>query len=338
MSVLVVGGAGYIGSHAVRCLVGAGHEVWVYDNLSQGHSGAVARDRLIQGDLCDRAALEAALRSRSVDAVMHFAAFASVPESVSDPAKYYQNNVVGALTLLDAMRAAGVGRIVFSSTAAVYGIPDTVPITEDSPKRPINPYGFTKLAIEQALADYARAYGLGFAVLRYFNACGASADATIGEDHRPETHLIPIVLQVALGQRESLSVFGTDYPTPDGTCIRDYIHVDDLADAHLRALQRIEPGKGLIYNVGTGVGLSVREVVESARRVTGRKIATIEHPRRPGDPPVLVASSAAIQRELDWRPQFTSIDAIVESAWRWHSTHPDGYSSSEPGPKSDSRD
>lgn len=325
MSILVVGGAGYIGSHAVRYLANAGHEVWVYDNLSQGHGEAVAGDRLIRGDLCDRGALEATLRSRSIDAVMHFAAFASVPESVSDPAKYYQNNVVGALTLLDAMRSTGVGRVVFSSTAAVYGVPEVVPITEESPKQPINPYGFTKLAIEQALADYARAYGLGFAVLRYFNACGASDDATIGEDHHPETHLIPIVLQVALGQRQSLSIFGTDYPTPDGTCIRDYIHVEDLADAHLRALDRIEPGKGLIYNVGTGVGMSVRQVVDAARLVTGRSIATVEHARRAGDPPILVASSEAIRRDLGWSPRFTSIESIVESAWRWHSAHPDGY-------------
>ena len=325
MPILVVGGAGYIGSHAVRHLAQAGHEVWVYDNLSQGHAEAVAGDRLIRGDLCDRGALESTLRSHSIDAVMHFAAFASVPESVSDPSKYYQNNVVGALMLLDAMRSTGVGRIVFSSTAAVYGVPEVVPITEDSPTRPINPYGFTKLAMEHALADYARAYGLGFAVLRYFNACGASADATIGEDHHPETHLIPIVLQVALGQRESLSIFGTDYPTPDGTCIRDYIHVEDLADAHLRALDRIEPGKGLNYNVGTGVGMSVRQVVDAARRVTGRAIATVEHPRRAGDPPVLVASSEAIKRDLEWIPRFTSIESIVESAWKWHLAHPNGY-------------
>jgi UDP-glucose 4-epimerase len=325
MPILVVGGAGYIGSHAVRSLQQAGHDVWTFDNLSQGHAEAVPGGRLIRGDLADRAALEAALRSHGIDAVMHFAASASVPESVTDPAKYYQNNLVGTLNLLDAMRAVGVMKIVFSSTAAVYGIPRTVPIPEDSPKDPINPYGFTKLAMERALADYARAYGLGFAALRYFNACGASGDATIGEDHHPETHLIPIVLQVALGQRASLSVFGNDYPTPDGTCIRDYIHVEDLADAHVRALERIEPGRGLSYNVGTGVGVSVREVVESARRITRRPIATAEHPRRAGDPPALVASAQAIRRDLDWSPRFTDIDAIVASAWKWHSTHPHGY-------------
>jgi UDP-glucose 4-epimerase len=326
MSILVVGGAGYIGSHAVRHLERSGSEVWVYDNLSQGHAEAARGDRLIRGDLADRPAIEAALRGHGVDAVMHFAAFASVPESVADPAKYYQNNVVGTLTLLDAMRSAGVKRIVFSSTAAVYGVPDTVPIPEETPKQPINPYGFTKLAIERALADYAHAYGVGYAVLRYFNACGAADDGTIGEDHTPETHLIPLILQAALGQRDSLSVFGTDYPTQDGTCVRDYIHVEDLADAHVRALERIAPGKGLTYNVGTGVGASVREVLEAARRVTGRTIRAVEHPRRAGDPPALVASPAAIQRELGWSPRYTEIEAIVASAWKWHVAHPHGYS------------
>jgi UDP-glucose 4-epimerase len=325
MAILVVGGAGYIGSHAVRELEKAGHDVWVFDNLSQGHAQAARVDRLIRGDLLDRAALDDALRGRAIDAVMHFAAFASVPESVADPAKYYRNNVVGTLNLLDAMRDAGVGRIVFSSTAAVYGVPDVVPISEESPTRPINPYGVTKLAIERALADYAQAYGLGYAVLRYFNACGASSDATIGEDHTPETHLIPIMLQVALGQRESLSIFGTDYPTPDGTCIRDYIHVEDLADAHVRALERIAPGRGLTYNVGTGVGASVRGVLEAALRITRRPIPAVEHPRRPGDPPALVASPAAIERDLGWSPKYTQIDDIVASAWAWHSTHPRGY-------------
>lgn len=327
MPVLVVGGAGYIGSHAVRSLLESGHGVWVYDNLSQGHAPSVPADRLVRGELADRGALEAALRRHQIDAVMHFAAFASVPESVVDPAKYYQNNLVGTLNLLDAMRAVGVRRIVFSSTAAVYGVPEVVPISEEGPKQPINPYGFTKLAMEHALADYARAYGLGYAVLRYFNACGASRDATIGEDHTPETHLIPLVLQVALGQRESIAIFGTDYPTPDGTCIRDYIHVEDLADAHIRVLDRIEPGRGLTYNVGTGTGASVREVVEAARRVTGHPIPAVEHPRRAGDPPVLVASSQAIQRDLGWSPQYTKIEDVVASAWKWHQTHPKGYAS-----------
>ena len=322
MPVLIVGGTGYIGSHAVRGLVQAGHDVWVYDNLSQGHAESVPAERLIRGELADRAGLEAALRAHKIDAVMHFAAFASVPESVAEPAKYYQNNLVGTLTLLDAMRAAGVGKIVFSSTAAVYGVPEAVPIPEESPKQPINPYGFTKLAMEHALADYARAYGLGYAVLRYFNACGAAEDATIGEDHTPESHLIPIILQVALGQRENIAVFGDDYPTPDGTCVRDYIHVEDLADAHIRVLDRIEPGRGLTYNVGTGVGVSVREVVAAARRVTGHPIPVIVQPRRPGDPPALVASSRAIQRDLGWSPRYNEIEGIVASAWKWHKSHP----------------
>jgi UDP-glucose 4-epimerase len=327
MRILVVGGAGYIGSHTVRHLARAGHEVWVYDNLVHGHRRAVPSGRLIEGDLAEPARLEAALRDPSIDAVIHFAAFTSVPESVDDPAGYYRNNVVGALNLLDAMRAAGVGRVVFSSTAAVYGIPDAVPITEAAPTRPINPYGFTKLAIERALSDYAAAYGLGTAALRYFNACGASDDASIGEDHRPETHLIPLILQVALGQRRDITLAGTDYPTPDGTCVRDYIHVDDLADAHLRVLERVEPGRSLVYNVGTGSGFSVRQVVDAARTVTGRPIPVVEGPRRAGDPPTLVASPDAARRDLGWSPEHTDITSIVASAWAWHSTHPRGFAS-----------
>lgn len=325
MRVLVVGGAGYIGSHTVRHLGRVGHDVWVLDNLVHGHEAAVPPGRLIVGDLADGPALEGVLRARGIEAVMHFAAFASVPESVAEPAKYFRNNVVGSLNLLDAMRAAGVPRIVFSSTAAVYGVPDVVPIPEDAPKRPINPYGFTKLAIERALSDYAAAYGIGAATLRYFNACGAADDGSIGEDHRPETHIIPLILQVALGQRPSIAVTGTDYPTPDGSCIRDYIHVDDLADAHLRVLERVESGRALTYNVGTGVGASVREVVEAARRVTGRPIAVVEGPRRAGDPPSLVASADAARRDLGWSPRYTDIESIVASAWAWHSTHPHGY-------------
>ena len=325
MRILVVGGAGYIGSHAVRHLLAAGHDVRVLDNLVLGHAASIPDGLLVPGDLADRASLESALRDQRSEAVMHFAAFASVPESVADPARYYNNNIAGTIRLLDAMRASGVCRIVFSSTCAVYGVPDAMPIVEETPKRPINPYGFSKLVIEQALADYAHAYGLGYAALRYFNACGASADASIGEDHTPETHLIPLVLQAALGQRADVSIFGTDYPTPDGTCVRDYIHVEDLADAHLRVLERIEPGLGLTYNVGTGVGVSVREVIEAARRVTGRPIEAIERPRRAGDPPALFASPEAIRRDLGWVPRYTEIEAIIESAWAWHSTHPQGY-------------
>ena len=325
MKILVVGGAGYIGSHAVRGLLAAGHAVRVFDSLEYGHVEAVPTGLLHLGDLADRPALEGVLRDHAIDAVMHFAAYTSVPESVADPAKYYANNLVGSLNLLEAMRATGCRRIVFSSTAAVYGVPEAVPILESSPKRPINPYGFTKLAVEQAMADYAAAYGFGFAALRYFNACGAASDGSIGEDHAPETHLIPILMQVALGQRPSVAIFGTDYPTADGTCVRDYIHVEDLADAHVRAIERIEPGRGLTYNIGTGEGFSVRQVLEACRRVTGHPIPVVEKPRRAGDPPALVAASDAIRRDLGWSPRYTEIDPIVASAWAWHSAHPNGF-------------
>jgi UDP-glucose 4-epimerase len=325
MNILVTGGAGYIGSHAVRLLSRAGHEVWVYDNLSLGHRLAVPVGRLIEGELADRQRLDAALREREIEAVMHFAAFALVGESMSDPAKYYQNNVVASLSLLEAMRAAGVSKIVFSSTTATYGEPKRIPITEDEPQQPINPYGFAKLVIERALADYARAYGFSYAALRYFNAAGASPEGDLGEDHAPESHLIPIVLQAALGQRERITIFGDDYPTPDGTCIRDYIHVDDLAAAHLKALERLEQGRGLQLNLGTGRGQSVREVIEACRRVSGRAIAVEIGPRRPGDPPELVADSRKAQAVLGWRPRYLDLQEIVETAWRWHSTHPEGY-------------
>ncbi|HUY88458.1 MAG TPA: UDP-glucose 4-epimerase GalE [Pirellulales bacterium] len=325
MNILVTGGAGYIGSHAVRLLSRAGHEVWVYDNLSQGRRSAVPAGKLIEGELADRQRLTATLQERRIEAVMHFAAFALVGESVADPAKYYQNNVVASLSLLEAMRAAGVAKIVFSSTTATYGEAKRIPITEDEPQQPINPYGFAKLVIERALADYAQAYGLAYAALRYFNAAGASPEGDLGEDHTPESHLIPIVLQVALGQRERITIFGDDYPTPDGTCIRDYIHVDDLAAAHLKALERLEPGRGLQLNLGTGRGQSVRQVIDACRRISGRPIAVEIGPRRPGDPPELVADSSRAQAVLDWRPQYPELDAIVETAWRWHSTHPHGF-------------
>jgi UDP-glucose 4-epimerase len=325
MNILVTGGAGYVGSHAARFLDRAGHEVWIYDNLSQGHRGAVLPGRLIEGDLADGNELRSVLRARRIEAVMHFAANALVGESVENPAKYYRNNVVGALNLLDAMRDADVRRIVFSSTTAVYGAPERVPIVEDEPKQPINPYGFTKLVIERALEDYARAYGIGWAALRYFNAAGASPDGDLGEHHDPESHLIPIVLQVALGQREAITIFGEDYPTPDGTCIRDYVHVDDLADAHLRALDRLQPGEGLKLNLGTGRGHSVREIIESCRRVTGQPIPERSGERRAGDPPELVADSSRAQSLLGWRPRYTELDDIVATAWKWHKSHPDGY-------------
>ncbi len=327
MNILVIGGAGYVGSHAVRLLTRAGHDVWVYDNLSCGHRAAAPAGRLIEGDLLDQAKLESALKEHTIDAVMHFAAFALVGESVSHPDRYYRNNVVGSLTVLEAMRAAGVWRIVFSSTTATYGEPKKIPITEDETQLPINPYGFTKLVVEHALADYAHAYGFGYAALRYFNAAGASPDGDLGEDHTPESHLIPITLQVALGQRPAITVFGNDYPTPDGTCIRDYVHVDDLATAHLAALERLEPGKGLKLNLGTGRGHSVRQVIDACRRISGHPIPELEGDRRPGDPPELVADSSRAQAQLGWRPKYVEIDEIVSTAWKWHSTHPRGYAS-----------
>lgn len=325
MNILVTGGAGYIGSHASRHLSRAGHQTWVYDNLCQGHRAAVPVGRLIEGELMDRERLVETLRSKQIDAVMHFAAFALVGESVADPAKYYHNNVVASLNLLEAMREADVKRIVFSSTTATYGVPKRVPITEDEPQAPINPYGFAKLVMEQALADYSAAYGLGYAVLRYFNASGATPDGDLGEDHDPESHLIPIVFQVALGQRDHITIFGNDYPTPDRTCIRDYVHVDDLASAHLAALDRLSLGKGLKLNLGTGRGYSVREVVDACRKVSGRPIPEQFGPRRPGDPPELVADARLAQRVLDWKPRYQDIKSIVATAWRWHSTHPKGY-------------
>lgn len=325
MKILVTGGAGYVGSHAARFLELAGHEVWVYDNLCLGHRGAVPAGRLIEGDLHDTARLSAVLSENRVEAVMHFAAFALVGESVSDPARYYANNVEGSLALLEAMRAADVRKIVFSSTTATYGVPDKVPIDEDEPQRPINPYGFTKLVVERALADYARAYGFAYAALRYFNAAGASPLGDIGEDHTPESHLIPLVLEVALAQRSHITVFGDDYPTRDGTCIRDYVHVDDLASAHALALERLVPGEGLQLNLGTGEGHSVREVIESCRRVTGRPVAMEIGPRRSGDPPELVADSRRARSQLGWSPKYVELDAIVATAWRWHSSHPHGF-------------
>ncbi len=325
MKILVIGGAGYVGSHAVRHLVGAGHDVLVYDNFCYGHRAAVRDVPVVEGDILDQPLLERTLRDHGSEAVMHFAAFTYVGESVSDPARYYRNNIVGTLSILDAMRATGVDRIVFSSTCATYGEPGVVPITESEPQTPINPYGFTKLAIERALDDYAHAYGIRFAALRYFNASGADEAGDIGEDHDPETHLVPIALQVALGQRDHLSIFGNDYPTPDGTCIRDYIHVTDLAEAHLAALLHLEREPVLKLNLGTGVGVSVKEIVEACRRVTGHELPVVEAARRAGDPPELVADPSAAERILGWRARYLDIEATIASAWHWHSGHPDGF-------------
>jgi UDP-glucose 4-epimerase len=325
MQILVTGGAGYIGSHAVRLFLDRGHEVWVYDSLALGHRKAVPAERLIVGDLNETHRIDQVLVENRIDAAVHFAAWAAVGESVANPAKYYQNNLVNTLNLMECLRRAGVGRFVFSSTAATFGVPQQMPITEATPQAPINPYGFTKLAIEHALADYAHAYGWGYAALRYFNASGARPDGSIGEDHDPETHLIPLVIYAATGRRPHIEVFGTDYPTPDGTCIRDYIHVDDLASAHLLALEKLQPGLEMRYNLGIGRGYSVREVIRAVEEVTGKKVPVKEGPRRPGDPPELVASSAKIQKELGWKPQYTDVRGIVETAWNWHSKHPRGY-------------
>ena len=326
MKILVTGGAGYVGSHCLRSLCDAGHDAVVLDNLVTGHEAAVdGRARFVRGDIGDEASLRRLFELELFDAVMHFAASLDVGESVRDPIKYYRNNVGNTAVLLGVMQSAGVRKIVFSSTCAIFGEPATLPITEDLPKAPVNPYGRTKLAIEWMLDDCAVAWELGSCALRYFNAAGASSDATLGEDHDPEHHLIPRMLYVAQGRLEKAAIFGTDYPTPDGTCVRDYVHVEDLASVHFLALDAIEPGSILRFNVGTGTGTSVKEIVESARRVTGHAIPADIAERRPGDPPKLFAGPEKIQRELGWSPRFTEIDDIVRSAWNWHESHPRGY-------------
>jgi len=325
MRILVTGGAGYIGSHAVRLFLSRGHDVRAYDNLSQGHRAAVPADRLIVGDLNEIPKLDHALLMHRIEAVVHFAAFTYVGDSVREPGRYYQNNLVNTLNLMECLRRNGIGRFVFSSTAATYGIPTLVPITEEEPQGPINPYGQSKLAVEHALADYAAAYGWAYAALRYFNASGAAPDGSLGEDHTPETHLIPLVIQAALGKRPAIEVYGTDYPTPDGTCVRDYIHVDDLAEAHLLALERLAPGKGLRYNLGIGRGYSVREVIRTVEEVAGKPVPVKEGPRRPGDPAALYANAAKIHNELGWQAKHTEIDDIVATAWNWFKSHPHGY-------------
>ena len=297
----------------------------MFDNLCTGHRQAVPSGQLIVGDLSQVDHLSRVLRENEIEAVLHFAAFALVGESMSDPASYYQNNVGGTLNLLDAMRSSGVSRMVFSSTTATYGTPQQLPITEQEPQQPINPYGFSKLVIERVLDDYASAYGLAYVALRYFNAAGASPAGDLGEDHTPESHLIPIILQVALGQRSNVTLFGDDYPTHDGTCIRDYIHVDDLADAHLLALDKLKPGKGLKLNLGSGAGYSVKEIVNMCRQTTKHAIPTSIGARRAGDPPELVADASRARELLDWSPRYSDLQTIVETAWRWHREHPRGY-------------
>ncbi|GIK16680.1 MAG: UDP-glucose 4-epimerase GalE [Planctomycetota bacterium] len=326
MRLLVTGGAGYVGSHCVRELVRAGHEVVVLDDFSAGHRAAIdSNARWVDGDIADRALLDSLFRVEGFDGVLHFAAFLDVGESVREPLKYFRNNVAGSVVLLEAMRDHGVRRLVFSSTCATYGVPPRVPIVEDMPQVPINPYGRTKLAIEWALRDSAAAWGLGACALRYFNAAGAASDGAIGEDHQPESHLIPLVLQVALGQRPHIGIFGDDYPTPDGTCIRDYIHVEDLAAIHRVAIESQLPGLFRAYNVGTGVGCSVREVIDAARQVTGHPIPAVVSPRREGDPPQLFADPSKAKRELGWQAKIRDIRTVLQTAWRWHQAHPRGY-------------
>jgi UDP-arabinose 4-epimerase len=323
MRVLVTGGAGYIGSHTAKALALAGHNPVVLDNFSGGHRWAVKWGPCVEGDLADRESLKAAVKEHRVDAVMHFAASIRVAESARNPRQYFWNNVVNTLNLLDAMTDAGVRDIVFSSSAAVYGDPEKVPIPEEHPTRPVSPYGETKLIMERALFWYGAAYGLRWTALRYFNAAGADPDGDLGEAHDPETHLVPLAIRAALGRSPLLEVYGTDYPTPDGTAIRDYIHIVDLADAHLRALEYLQRGgESVALNLGTGQGHSVREVIAAVDRISKGRVPTHDSPRRAGDPPVLVADPGRAVRLLGWKPRFPELDAIVESAWKWHSSQP----------------
>lgn len=324
--ILVVGGAGYIGSHMCRLFREAGIAHLVFDNLSRGHAAAIEGSTLNQGDLRDREGLRKVFLAHEIEAVFHFAALIEVGESIKRPAEFYENNVLGVWNLLEAMREAGVDQFVFSSTAAVYGEPEHVPIVEEHPTRPKSPYGDTKLAVERMLDAYDQAYGLRSVRLRYFNAAGAWPDGSIGEDHNPETHLIPLAIQAATGARPPLQVFGDDYATPDGTCVRDYVHVIDLADAHILALERLRTGgKSATYNLGNGEGFSVRDVISTVQSVTGLLVPWMPAPRRAGDPAVLVASSGRVRSELGWKPQYPGLETIVEHAWMWHRSHPGGY-------------
>ena len=327
MRLLVLGGAGYIGSHTAVELLASGHEVVIVDSLVTGYEAAVPEGAsFYQGDIRDYDFLNDLFKKEAIDAVIHFAAFSLVGESVTDPLKYYENNLYGTKVLLKAMIDNGVNKIVFSSTAATYGEPENIPILEDDRTCPTNPYGETKLAMEKMMKWSANAYGLKYVSLRYFNACGAHKSAKIGEAHNPESHLIPLVLQVPNGKRESVSIYGTDYDTPDGTCIRDYIHVTDLAKAHILAVEYLmKGGESNVFNLGNGVGYSVREVIETARRVTGHPIPAVEIPRRAGDPARLVASGEKAKEILGWKPEITELEDIIRSAWAWHASHPNGY-------------
>jgi UDP-glucose 4-epimerase len=324
MNILVTGGAGYIGSVTTAQLIAAGHRVVIYDNLTKGHREAVPKDtELIVGDVADRGTLARAFRAHRTEAVLHFASLIEAGESMSAPGRYFLNNTAGTLNLLETMATNGVLRLVFSSTAAVYGNPRNNPIMESDVLEPTNPYGESKLLVERLLVWFRRVHHLRYASLRYFNAAGAAGD--LGEAHTPESHLIPIVLATAMGYRPSVSIYGTDYDTPDGSCVRDYIHVTDLARAHLLALNALDKNEQLVYNLGNGQGFSVKQVIAVARQVTGRDIPIVESPRRLGDPAILVASSDKIRRELGWTPQFPKLETTISSAWEWHKAHPDGY-------------
>jgi UDP-glucose 4-epimerase len=325
MRVLVCGGAGYIGSNMTAMLGAEGHEPIVFDNLSKGHRAAVGQAQFVEGDLGDFELLVETLKQKKIEAVMHFAAFIEVGESVQEPLKYYHNNVCNTQSLLSAMEAAGVEKFIFSSSAAVYGAPEKVPVTEDSPKKPVNPYGETKLAIEKMCHYQSEAGKLRYAALRYFNACGAGNDCRLGEDHRPESHLIPRTIKAAMGKRSDVKIYGTDYPTPDGTCIRDYIHIEDLCRAHLLSLNKLEEATELVYNLGNGKGYSVREVIEAVRKVSGRDFKVTETERRPGDAPILTSDATKAQTELGWKTEFGELDKIISTAWEWHKQYPDGY-------------
>ena len=325
MKILVVGGAGYIGSHMVKMLHLAGHDVVTLDNLSNGYHDAVLYGEFVEGDIANRQFLDQLFKQHKFDGVMHFASFIQVGESVEKPAMYYENNVSNTLTLLSAMTDAAIKSFIFSSTAAIFGEPDYVPIDEVHAKQPINPYGHSKLMVEQILRDFDNAYGLKSVSLRYFNAAGADADGELGERHIPETHLVPLVLQAASGRRESISIFGTDYDTPDGTCIRDYIHIEDLCRAHLLALNKLDQSSELAYNLGNGKGYSVREVIETVKKVSGRDFKVVPSGRRPAEPAILIADSSRAMRELVWVSRFGQLETIVQTAWQWHNEHPDGY-------------
>lgn len=326
MRILVCGGAGYIGSNMVAMLKAQNFEPIVFDNFSKGHHSAVEDIEVVEGDLADYDLLVKTLERYQIDAVMHFAAFIEVGESVQQPLRYYENNLCNTHKLLCAMQDAKVNKFVFSSSAAVYGTPEKFPITEDCPQKPINSYGETKLAVERLCHYQSKTGLLNYAALRYFNACGAGNDCRLGEDHRPESHLIPLIIQAAMEKRDSIKIYGTDYDTPDGTCIRDYIHIEDLCSAHLLALNKLDESSELVYNLGNGTGYSVREVIDTVKKISGKDFKVVETQRRPGDPPVLTSDAGKIKKELGWKPKFPNLEDIVSTAWQWHNNHPDGYS------------